>query len=276
MKSVLYTHIWLSLIAIFLAFESIQLFPGIDQSLCIALFAGTATLFAYNAHTLAVIYLKDVKNELTIWAIKHIAIVWTFCTVGLTSSLYLLYFYITTSQMAVLAVSVISWLLYEGYIIVSSKHNQRILLKLPFIKNLTLAFVWLAITSLLPISKDGFPWIGNTDYILILVVRYFTFFLVTILFDYRDVSSDIITKVKTMPTKFGINTTAYIGYTIAVMILFVLPFLQVQSYFVIIKIIQMLMLFFFLRIRNNTSFQASMLLWDGVLILSPITSFCIM
>ena len=79
MKSVLYTHIWLSLIAILLAFESIELFPGIDQSLYITLFAGTATLFAYNAHTLSVIYLKNVKNELTIWAIKYIAVVWTFC-----------------------------------------------------------------------------------------------------------------------------------------------------------------------------------------------------
>lgn len=274
-KTFVYTHIWLSCIAVFLTLECKQLFPDIHQSFYIFLFAGTSTLFAYNAHTLAVIHIKGVKNELGVWSIRHKWDIRIACIIGLVISLYIIYFQMSGNQVFILIGSALCWLLYEGYLITFSKRKQRLLKVFPFMKNGILAFVWLAITSLLPISANGFAWTTNSDYILLLIVRFFTFFLVTILFDYRDISSDRMLDVKTMPAKFGINTTAYIAYVIALFLLVSLPFLQVGTYFVIIKIIQISLLFFFLRTRNTTSFQASMLLWDGILILSPLTSLCI-
>jgi len=60
----------------------------------------------------------------------------------------------------------------------------RVLRKVALGKTIFLAFVWMYVTTLLPIISSDREW--NTSYILFTVSRFFQIYAICILFDYRD------------------------------------------------------------------------------------------
>lgn len=271
MKLAVYTHLWLACIAMLLAWECMLLFPFIYQSFYSCLFAASATLFVYNAHTLAMCYIKNIKSELSVWCHKNTFLISAISLLGMMASLYFIVFHFSIYQHLLLLFVIVCCMVYECNVIWSASIKFPVLQKLPFLKSVILATVWIVITTLLPISENGFQWIQDIQCVLFVLIRFLTCMLVAILFDLRDVSSDNKTTVKTIPNTLGITATAYVWYAITLVILLLLAYMEVHSYFILVRIFQIALLLFFFRTRNSMTFGASMLLWDGVLIISPLT-----
>jgi 4-hydroxybenzoate polyprenyltransferase len=94
-------------------------------------------------------------------------------------------------------------------------------LSLPFFKNLKkiaigktifLAFVWMYVTTMLPIFLSGKDW--QTEFSLFAVSRFFLIYAICILFDYRDREDDKHDGIRSMITYFnekGINILFFLS-----------------------------------------------------------------
>ncbi|MBC7450172.1 MAG: UbiA family prenyltransferase [Cytophagales bacterium] len=216
-------------------------------------------------------YIKEVKSELSAWCRKNTILVYILSGLGLAGSIYIIVDWFTYNQYVILGAIALLCLIYEWNVILSKSVHSGFLRELPFLKSIILALAWVSITSILPISEDGFQWVHDIHCLLFILIRFLTCFLIVILFDFRDVSSDEKTGVRTIPVILGATVTAYIWYVIVLVIVLLLLFIEVHTYFVTIRFVQLIFLLFFLRTRNAITFEASMLLWDGVLIISPLT-----
>jgi len=74
----------------------------------------------------------------------------------------------------------------------------RILRRVALGKTIFLAFVWMYVTTVLPIVVSEQPW--NTGFILFVVHRFFYIYAICILFDYRDRTDDKASGVRSLIT----------------------------------------------------------------------------
>jgi 4-hydroxybenzoate polyprenyltransferase len=74
----------------------------------------------------------------------------------------------------------------------------RSLRKVALGKTIFLAFVWMYVTSMLPLLISEQPW--RTDYTLFVIHRFFLIYAICILFDYRDRADDIAAGIRSLIT----------------------------------------------------------------------------
>ncbi len=74
----------------------------------------------------------------------------------------------------------------------------RLLRRVAIGKTIFLAFVWMYVTTVLPILVSGQRW--NEQYVLFVINRFFLIYAICILFDYRDREDDRIAGVKSLIT----------------------------------------------------------------------------
>ena len=77
----------------------------------------------------------------------------------------------------------------------------RLLRKVAIGKTIFLAFVWMYVTSVLPVVVTGTAW--NTGFVLFAVSRFFLIYAICILFDYRDRQDDKAAGVRSLITYLG-------------------------------------------------------------------------
>jgi 4-hydroxybenzoate polyprenyltransferase len=96
------------------------------------------------------------------------------------------------------------WLLFSAIITflysapkIPDKHF-RLLRKVAIGKTIFLAFVWMYVTTILPIIISPQPWQSN--FILFILSRFFLIYAICILFDYRDREDDKAAGIRSMIT----------------------------------------------------------------------------
>lgn len=273
-KYILYLHVWLAVIALLLTMECVLFFSIPLDYFPLACFSATATLFTYNAHTLFSLNSNKKATELTSWARKHYSTVVCTTLIGLVASLYICIAYFSLSQWSVLILGGCIWLFYEKVIADVNKKGVAVVQNYSFLKSIVIALVWTVITVVLPLTTAKLHLLLQADTILFICVRFCLFAFITQLFEYRD----LYTEKTNLKEKNLVGKT--IGYTNMTLLcnLFIaaiciqLVFLNVHVAFKLATILQILFLLFFIRIKNITTITSSMLLWDGILILSPIIS----
>lgn len=273
-KYILYLHLWLAVIALLLTMECVLFFSIPLEYYPFACFSATATLFTYNAHTLFSLRSEKKTTELTSWASKHYSAVVCTTLAGLVGSLYICIAYFSLSQWSVLISGGCIWLFYEKTIADVNKKGVTGIQNYSFLKSIVIALVWTVITVVLPLTTARFNLVFQPDTILFICLRFCLFAFITQLFEYRD----LYTEKTNLKEKNLVGKT--IGYTnmtllcnlFLVAICIQLTFLNVHIAFKLATVMQILFLLFFMRIKNITTITASMLLWDGILILSPIIS----
>jgi hypothetical protein len=273
-KYILYLHLWLAVIALLLTMESVLFFSIPIEYYPFACFSATATLFTYNAHTLFVLHSKKKTTELTSWAGKHYNTVLFAALAGFTGSIYICIRYFSLSQWSVLIAGGCVWLVYEKVIAGVNKNGTVAVQNYSFLKSIILALVWTVITGVLPLTTSTFGLVLKADTILFICIRFCLFAFIAQLFEYRDLHTENKnSKVRNMTGKTGgyTNLTLLCNLFIAVICIQLL-FVNVHVSFKLATALQILFLLFFIRIKNITTITPSMLLWDGILILSPIIS----
>jgi len=273
-KHILYLHLWLAVIALLLTMECVLFFSIPLEYYPFACFSATATLFTYNAHTLLALYSKKKVTELTNWASINYRTVLFTCIAGLILSLYICIRYFSISQWSVLILASCIWLFYENIIARVNKGGVTFTQNHSFLKSIVLALVWTVITGILPLTTAKFNLLLQPDSLLFISIRFCLFAFITQLFEYRDLYSEKNT-FKTS-SLFG-KTIGYTNLTLlcnlfAAAICIQLLFIDLHLSFKLATIVQLSFLMFFMRIKNITSITVSMMIWDGILILSPLTS----
>lgn len=273
-KYILYLHLWLALIALLLTMECVLFFSIPVEYYPFACFSATATLFTYNAHTLFALYSKKKTTELTSWAGKHYGAVVSTTLAGLAVSIYICFRYFSLSQWSVLLSAGCIWLFYESVVIRVNKKGINLIQNYSFLKSIVLALVWTVITAILPLTTAKFNLLLGMDTVLFIFVRFCLFAFITQLFEYRDVYTE---KVSLSAGNLVRKTIGYTNLTLicnlfALAICIQLLFLDIHISFKLSTIVQIAVLLFFMRTKNIVTITASMLLWDGILILSPLIS----
>ena len=271
-KYILYLHLWLALIAFLLTIECVLFFSIPLENYPFSFFSAAATLFTYNAHTLFAIYSKKKTTELTNWARKHYVSVACTAAAGLVWSMYICINHFSLYQWIVLLCTGCLWLFYENYIVRVNKKNIKTIPNYTFIKSIVLAIVWTIITSILPLTRSDFGLLSQSDALLFIGVRFCLFAFITQLFEYRD----LYTEKNGIKNNYLSDKT--IGYTnltlycnlFACIIFLQLIFIDVHILFKLATLLQLSALIFFIRIKNIVTVTSSMILWDGILILSPL------
>ena len=99
----------------------------------------------------------------------------------------------------------------------------RALRKVAIGKTIFLAFVWMYVTSVLPIIISGQDW--NDRFTLFLISRFFLIYAICILFDYRDREDDKIAGIKSLITWLSESSITWlfigslVAYAIATLLL---------------------------------------------------------
>lgn len=147
------------------------------------LFVFFSTLCSYNFHW----YLTPLTpaEELRVrWTQQHKILHLLFFTAGLIGSC--IYFFYFTSYFLWMSISVLLTFLYSA-----PKLPFRpfyLLRKIAIGKTIFLSFVWMYVTTFLPIIFSGKKWQAND--ILFCISRFFLIYSICIIFDYRDREND--------------------------------------------------------------------------------------
>ncbi|MDO9254372.1 MAG: UbiA family prenyltransferase [Bacteroidales bacterium] len=159
-----------------------------------------ATLFDYNLHRYLTLYNKPkaAKNEKLKWASDHRTLFLALFISSFIGLVIALFFVKTRILFLLLPLALLSFLYsYPG----KQKHRFR-LLRITGMKTILIALVWSSATVLIPIfsEKQSFDF----TQIVLLFAECFTFiFAIAIPFDIRDVETDRISSLKTIPIHFG-------------------------------------------------------------------------
>lgn len=161
-----------------------------------------ATLFDYNLHRYLTIYNKHevFKNDKLKWATEHLN---TFVALIILSfgGLVVVLFFVKTEILYLLVPLALLSFLYSFPIPGKQKRNFR-LLKIPGMKTFLIALVWTGATVLIP-CFFGDQSFGQLQIILLFAERFAFIFAIAIPFDIRDMETDVLASLKTIPIVFG-------------------------------------------------------------------------
>ncbi len=196
------TNIYISLAAVFLTLETqvqLGMKPQLHPYLFIIFFA---TLFEYNLHRLITVITKhealnDKKHK---WIKQHLRLFYLLVIISVLGFLCTLFLAKKEVLITLAPIGVLT-LFYSLPIFKNKKHHFR-LREIPGLKIFLIAFVWSAVTILLPIIQSGNSY--NIRHVLILFMeRFFFIFAITIPFDIRDMGADSRAGLKTIPLVIG-------------------------------------------------------------------------
>ena len=194
-----------------------------------------ATLFDYNLHRYLTIYNKHeaFKIEKLKWASEHLN---TFGALIILSfgGLVVVLFFLKTEVLYLLVPLALLSFLYSFPFPGKQKRNFR-LLKIPGMKTFLVAFVWTGATVLVPVFFDDQSF-DNLATILLFAERFTFIFAIAIPFDIRDMQTDALASLKTIPIAYGeknavklSNSALLLSFSIATFhyvdakLLFILP-----------------------------------------------------
>lgn len=264
------SNIFISVAAVFLAIETqIQLGmrPQWHPYLFIIFFA---TLFEYNLHRFVTIITN--KNALNSdkhsWVKQHLYLFYSLVAASVVGFIISLFFAKIEVLITFAPIALIT--LFYSLPVFKNKKNIFRLREIHFLKIFLIAFVWSAITVLLPVIQSEKTYY-NMHLTLILLERFLFVFAIAIPFDIRDMEIDRQSGLKTIPLLIG-ERGAYILSNILIgvfIIICVFHYALINSYLILYPlIISAISTFLFLnieKIRKIPNYHFGIL--DGTMLL---------
>jgi 4-hydroxybenzoate polyprenyltransferase len=203
----IFSSIYIALCAVLMVYQTHQLLLQTKPSFNFLAFVFFSTICSYNFHW----YLtpRSVTSSQRIkWAHQHKGWHLILYIMGLTGSA--VYFFTISKHWMALASGAFVTFLYSAPKIPQTFFKA--LKKIAIGKTVFLSFVWMYVTTVLPIIISGENW--RTDFILFALSRLFLIYAICILFDYRDREDDKNDGIKSMITLLsenGINILFFIS-----------------------------------------------------------------
>jgi len=196
------TNLYIAFAAVCLTVASqvqLGMHPQLQAYLAVIFFA---SLLDYNAHRLITVgsMPEAFRSEKYQWSATHLPLLkmmLVFAAGGLAGTLLLTGIKI----LFVLAPLAILSMLYSLTVSGKLKRNFR-LHKIPFLKTFLIAIVWTSATVLLPgMLSDHSP--GIYQVLLVAIERFTFIFAIAIPFDIRDIKTDSLSGINTVPVALG-------------------------------------------------------------------------
>jgi 4-hydroxybenzoate polyprenyltransferase len=173
--------------------------PQFNVSLAIIFFA---TIFDYNLHRFVAVY-KNTEAKLSeknTWSFDHRGILKMLLILSISGLIVSLFFAQTRILFLLIPLGLLSFL--YSIPVPGIRGNSLFFSHIPGIKTLLIALVWSAATVLLPVMQGGNR--SSLNQILLIFAERFTFFFaIAIPFDIRDIKSDRVAGIKTIPIALG-------------------------------------------------------------------------
>jgi 4-hydroxybenzoate polyprenyltransferase len=256
---------------IFIAFSAVALTlasqvqlgmkPEMDAYLVIIFFA---TLFDYNFHRLRAINTSPGARgiEKLRWATGHLNLLKTLIVISLIGVSISLFF-VRIEILYVLSPLALISILYSFSFPGKPKH-KFLVLKIPGLKTLLIAFVWAAVTVLVPVLQTDKS-IEHLNVMLLFTERFTFIFAVAIPFDIRDMESDSLAFIKTIPIVFGENSALKISNILLLLSLSIAAFHYLHAKMIFILpafLFSIVITFIFI---NNKKLKKTPLYYHGIL-----------
>lgn len=263
LKLVVKSHIWLACIAGLLICETYFKFNlEVDSTYLILIFS--SIIIAYNTHSLIGYFTNRLSFEYMNWFKAHR--IWVYCISALAGAVlcFTLYNKIDFILSYELILILIFYLVHQ--LIVSSGRSNFLSSVLKFSINV---FSWVLITTVLPVLLSHVEW-TNSMYLFILFrfVLYLTLFL---LFEYRDITHDTNIHKQNILHYISLNMFRFLYYFLLI-IGFLFLLIHPKSIVYIDIVVTFVLLYLFYQFKNITTYYHTMLFWDGVLIVLPLST----
>jgi 4-hydroxybenzoate polyprenyltransferase len=197
----IFSSLYIALCAVVMVYQVHLLFPRVNISPVLYVLIFFSTVCSYNFHW----YLTRqsvTPSERLNWALKYKSLHLILYFIGLTGSV--ICFLLLRQHWLWIALGAFVTFLYSA-----PKIPQKIFIGLRRIaigKTIFLAFVWMYVTTILPLLIAGKRW--QADFTWLAFSRFFLIYAICILFDYRDREDDKAAGIKSMITwlnEKGIN-----------------------------------------------------------------------
>lgn len=178
--SFVFSNLFIACCAVLMAYQTSDLLIGQTPGLNFSGFVFSATLCSYSFHWFLTPDIEEIDSVRLRWLIKYRAVHLVFLFLGLAGVVYFGYFLLPHWKN--LLVVAFATFLYSAPKIPHPLF--RALRKVALGKTIFLAFVWMYVTTVLPLQVSNAPW--RTDFTLFAMSRFFLVYTICILFDYRD------------------------------------------------------------------------------------------
>lgn len=217
----IYSNLFIAVCAVLMVNQTSQLLLNSYPGIHLTAFVFFATLCSYSFHW----YLTSssvLPSPRIIWLKKNHAVHLFLFFVGFAGSA--VFFFYLLPIWPWLLVSAFVTFLYSAPKI---PHQYfRALRKVAIGKTIFLAFVWMYVTTVLPIVESGAAW--SSDFILFMISRFFLIYAICILFDLRDREDDKAAGIRSLITY--LNETAISNIFVISLILFSASTLWMLNY----------------------------------------------
>lgn len=207
----IYSNLFIAVCAVLMVNQTSQLLLNSYPCIHLTAFVFFATLCSYSFHW----YLTSssaLPSPRIVWLKKNHSVHLVIFFIGLVGSA-VFFFYLRP---------IWPWLLVSAFITflysapkIPNKYF-RALRKVAIGKTIFLAFVWMYVTTVLPIVESGAAW--SSDFILFMISRFFLIYAICILFDLRDREDDKAAGIRSLITY--LNETAISNIFVISLVLF--------------------------------------------------------
>ena len=192
----LFSSLFISLCAVVMVYQTYQLLIYEQPSATLLLFIFFSTVCSYNFHW----WLTPTSvhsSQRIYWAQQHKGLHLFLYIIGLVACV--IFFFLLRKHWLAIAFGGILTFLYSA-----PKLPQTVfkaLKKIAIGKTIFLSFVWMYVTTLLPVFVSGTTF--NIKILLFSISRFFLIYSICILFDYRDRDDDKADGIRSMITYFN-------------------------------------------------------------------------
>jgi 4-hydroxybenzoate polyprenyltransferase len=192
-----FSNIFIALCAVAMAVQTAQLLPGVETFFPYLWFVFFASICSYNFHWWLT-YDSAIASPRIDWARRNRWLHFILFFAGLAGAAVYFFLYLLPWWWGI-ALTALSTFLYSAPKIPHPVF--RMLRKVAYGKTIFLSFIWMNVTTLLPIWISGAGW--EQVHWLFIISRYLMIYAICILFDYRDREDDRARGVKSMVTFFS-------------------------------------------------------------------------
>jgi 4-hydroxybenzoate polyprenyltransferase len=175
-----FSNLFIACCAVLMAYQTSLLVIGVSAGFQFLGFVFFATLSSYSFHWYLTPDIEDIDSDRLRWLMRNRRVHLVLLTLSVAGVAYFGYFLLPHWKN--LAVVAIATFLYSAPKIPHPLF--RVLRKVALGKTIFLAFVWMYVTSVLPIKVSTSYW--YPDFTLFAISRFFLIYGICILFDYRD------------------------------------------------------------------------------------------
>ena len=264
---IVFSNIFIAACAVVMVAQTDQLLLHTSSNRDYLWFVFFSSICSYNFHWWLTPH-SVIRSPRIEWATRYRGLHFSLFLVGLAGAIFF-FFFLLPFWAGLLATAVATFL----YSAPKIPHPWfRSLRKVALGKTIFLSFIWMNVTTLLPIWISGLEW--NTEMWLFIISRYFMIYAVCILFDYRDKEDDRKAGVRSLVT-FLTERNIYLLFLISIFIYVAatlgLLYYDFPFYFVLILLLPALLLLILYRFatRHFSDFFYYVVL-DGMMALPSI------